>query len=455
MMPPLARRPTRLPRPSLARHLAPKGQKDAMIASSLQRVSSLLLAAVVGATSVPALAAAPVFSAGAVVLAAAPAPAPTTDGKTIGLMRFTGSPAAAELRASLQPELESEGYTVKGVAVDLPGAAKAVKCKGEPESDECLAAIGKWVAGSKTPADYLLFGSVGEAPGNEVHLVLYDTRQSKRIETIDTAFNPGDLIMPLVLPRTLVTALEHHKTPPPGPTEDDLAAIAALDEPDKTPEEIAAEQRAIAEAEAEAAAAQQDQVISTAGIEADLKADFEQFCRKDGEPRRKRKTKEEPKDLRPACKRGPFWGYWQPRAWVALGLTTGTALGTIALYSAALAARGPYKDAVDALDAYTAAVGGDPRRDPNLATSGDQSYASLATEVSATGAVMRRRAIIGDVLLGTTVLLGGVLAIIIYQDRTDAKRFIKEEKSLKAISDVRVGPMLSRETQGVGLHFRF
>jgi hypothetical protein len=258
-----------------------------------------------------------------------------------------------------------------------------------------------------------------------------------------------------VLPQTLVTALADHKTPPPGPTEEDLAAIAALDEPDKTPEEIAAEKEAIAKAEADAAAAQQDQVISTEGIEADLKGDFEAFCRKEGEAKRKRKSKEDPKDLRPACKRGPFWGYWQPRAWVALGLTAGTGLGAAALYSLALAGRGPYNDAVDALDAYNANAGGDATKDPNFASVDGANYDALATEVSQTGALVRRRAIVGDVLLGTTVLLGGVLAIIIYQDRTDAKRFLKEEKSLKAISDVRVGPMLSRETQGVGVHFRF
>lgn len=434
-----------------------------MIASSLQRVSSLLLAAFVGATSSlsggPALAAAPSFSGGpgfsggAAMLAVAPAPA-ATDGKTIGLMRFTGSPAAAELRASLQPVFEEAGYTVKGVAIDLPAAAKGAKCKTAPDSAECLAAIGKWVtANPKTTADFLVFGSVAEAPGNQVHIVIYDIAQAKPVDTIDTAFNSGDLILPIVLPQTLVTALANHKSPPPPPSEADLAALAALDEPDKTPEEIAAEEAAIAKAEADAAAAQQDQVISTEGIEADLKADFEQFCR--NEPRRKRKSKEDPKDLRPACKRGPFWGYWQPRAWVALGLTTGTALGAVALYSAALAARGPYKDAVDALDGYNADVGGDPTKDPNLATNGDQSYAALATEVSRTGSVMRRRAIVGDVLLGTTVLLGGVLAIIIYQDRTDAKRFIKEEKSLKAISDLRVGPILTKQTQGLGLSFRF
>jgi hypothetical protein len=422
-------------------------------------VSSLLVAATVGATSMPALAAAPAFSPGAAVLAAAPAKpgkaaVPATDGKTIGLMRFTGSPAAADLRASFQPVLEEAGYTVKGVAIDLPTAAKTVKCKAAPDSDECLAAIGKWVtANPKTAADFLLFGSVGDAPGNAVSLVVYDIAQSKRVTTLDTAFNQGDLILPIVLPQKLVTALAHHKTPPPPASEEELAALAALDEPDKTPEEIAAEKEAIAKAQADAAAAQQDQVISTADIEADLEDDFEAFCR--NEPRRKRATKEEPKDLRPACKRGPFWGYWQPRAWVALGLTAGTALGTAAMYSLALVARGPYNDARDVLEAYVADVGGDPTKDPYLVTNGDQSYDALATEVSRTGSIMKRRAIVGDVLLGTTVLLGGVLAIIIYQDRTDAKRFLKEEKSLKAISDLRVGPMISRETQGVGVHFRF
>ncbi len=194
-------------------------------------------------------------------------------------------------------------------------------------------------------------------------------------------------------------------------------------------------------------------MISTDEIEADLKADFESVCR--NEPRKKRESKDDPKDLRPACKRGPFWGYWQPRAWVALGLTVGAGLGSAALYSMALAGRGPYNDSVDALDAYNASVGGDARTDPNLATNGDQSYDALATEVSRTGSIVRRRAIVGDVLLGTTVLLTGVLAIIVYQDRSDAKRFIKEEKSLRAISDLKVGPMITRESKGVGLGFRF
>lgn len=431
-----------------------------MIASSLRRVSSLLVAATVCATTLfpamPAQAAAPVFSPGvafAVAPAKAPA-APATDGRVIGMLRFTGSPAATELRSTLETSFEDAGYSVKGLALEIGEAAKKVKCKADPGSDECLAAIGKWlVANPKTAVDFIVFADVGEAPGNRVSVVMYDVPKNERITTLQSAFNPGDLILPIVLPQALITALVEHQTPPAPATEQELAAIAALDEPDKTSEEIAAEKKAIADAEAAAAAARQDQVISTDDIDADLKEDFEAFCR--NEPRRKRKSKEDPKDLRPACKRGPFWGYWQPRAWVALGLTAGTALGTAALYTTALIGRGPYGKAVDALDAYNASAGGDPRRDPNAATNGDQSYDALATEVSRTGALVRRRAIVGDVLLGTTVLLGGVLGIIIYQDRSDAKRFLKEEKSLKAISDVRVAPMISRETQGLGLHFRF
>ncbi len=431
-----------------------------MIASSSHRVLSLLVAATLGAAPLPALAAVTPSPALAVAplaaMAAAPKKAaePTTDGRTVALLRFDGGEGAVELRASLQPTLEEARYTVKGVALPLGEATKKVKCKGEPDGDECLAAVGKWLnANPRTAADFILFGAVTDPPDTRVSLVVYDIGKAARVRTFSTAFNPGDLIMPIVLPQALVTSMDEHLDPPPPATDEEKAIIAQLDEPEKTVEEIAAEKAAILKAQEDAAQAEQDQVIDTDAITADLRDDFEDFCR--NEKRRKRESKDDPKDLRPACKRGPFWGYWQPRAWVALTLTSGTALGTIIMYSAALAARGPYKDAVDAVDAYNAAAPGDPRRDPNATTNGGQSYDVLATEVSRTGSVVRRRAIVGDVFLGTTVLLGGVLAIIIYQDRTDAKRFIKEEKSIRAISDIRVAPIVTRDTQGLGLGFRF
>ena len=68
---------------------------------------------------------------------------------------------------------------------------------------------------------------------------------------------------------------------------------------------------------------------------------------------------------------------------------------------------------------------------------------------------MRRRAVFGDAFLGGTVLLGGVLAIIIWQDRRDAKNYIKSEKALRAVSDFTVAPIVTRDTQGIGARFKF
>lgn len=384
--------------------------------------------------------------------ATAAAAEPATDGKTIAMFRFAGAEAGADLRGKMVLKFQEGGYSVKSVALELPEASAKVKCPADAaEGDACLAKIGEWLnANPKTAADYLVWGGLD---GTQSTTAIYDIKAAKVVDRFETTMAQGDLIAPLVLPQAVVTAVDHSIEPPPPATEEELAAVAALDEPDKTPEELAAEQREIEEAQKAAEQALQDQVVDTSQIEADLKEDFEDFCRTG--KRKKRKTKEEPKDLRPKCQRGPFWGYWQPRTWVALTLTSGAAVATGLMYGLALGARGPYTDAVDALDAYNASVGGDPTRDPNLVDNGDARYDALATEVSQTGSVMRRRAIVGDVLLGTTVLLGGVMAIMIFQDRSDAKKFIREEKALRSISNLRVGPILTKDTQGAGASFRF
>ena len=144
-----------------------------------------------------------------------------------------------------------------------------------------------------------------------------------------------------------------------------------------------------------------------------------------------------------------MFGYWQPRAWVALTLTLGSAAGMGVMYGLAAAARSDWRDAKDALDAS-----GLSATDPNNACDGGVCYADLAGEVSNASAQVRRRAIIGDVLLGSTVLLAGVLAIIIYQDREAAKKFLQNEKELRAISNLRVGPSFG-DTNGAAVSFEF
>jgi hypothetical protein len=390
---------------------------------------------------------------------AAAATTPATGGKTVAMLRFVGPPPSrGDLRPLIQAKLEEHGFSIKSVALDLAGAGAKVKCKGSPEAPECLVTIGKWLNSSpKTAADYILFGTYTAGTPHRGRFVLYDIGKGALVRDFNVALAEEDLVAREVLPAAVAVALADHITPPGPPTEAEQKILDTLDEPEKTPEQIAAEQKAVEEAEAEAAraaAAAAKGEIDTENIPVDLRADFKDFCRTG--PRKKRKSKEDPKDLRPKCQRGPVFGYWQPRAWVALGLTIGAGLGTIAFYTLALVARKPYKDSVSALEDYEADVGGDPSKDPNLAESGGQRYDELATEVSRTGSIMRRRAIVGDVLLGTTVLLTGVLAIIIFQDRTDAKNYIKNEKGLRAITKTfRIAPTFSKTGFGGGLGFKF
>lgn len=415
--------------------------------------SRILSIAVTAAVGVAALPAAPASAAEALSLVVAPAKeAPTTNGKTVALMRFTGDPMSTELRVDTQSALTEAGYTVTTVALDVADAAKRIKCKDDPSSDVCLEALGKWLNNSpKTAADFIVFGSVDAGANKQAEVVVYAVADNKRIKTLRPMLGVGDLILPIVLGGAMGRALDDHREPPEAATEDELNTIATLDEPEKTPEEIAAEEKALADAEAAAENEAAGAAVDVAEVEVDLKADFKDFCREG--KRKKRESRDDPKDLRPKCQRGPFWGYWQPRAWVALTLTGGAAIGTIAFYSAALAGRGPYKDAVDAVDAYTGSLGGDPSRDPTLAN--DNEYLVLATEVSSTGSTMRRRAVFGDAFLGGTVVLGAVLGIIIWQDRRDAKGFLKQEKGLRGVADLKVSPIVTRETQGVGASFRF
>jgi hypothetical protein len=415
------------------------------------RILSIALTAAVGFAALPVV---PASAADALDLVVAPAKgdAPATDGKTVALMRFTGDPASADLRVDVQSALNEGGYTVTTVALDVADAAKRIKCKDEPTSDGCLEALGKWLNNSpKTAADYIVFGSVDGGTQKQAEIVIYSVKDNKRVKTLRPMLGTGDLILPIVLSGAIGRALNEAANPPAPATAEEQKILDTLDEPEKTPEEIAAEEQALEDAKKRAEDVAAGAAANIEDVEVDLKADFKDFCREG--KRKKRESREDPKDLRPKCQRGPFWGYWQPRAYVALALTSAAAIGTIAFYSAALAARGPYNDAVDAVDAYNAEVGGDPSTDPRLAN--DDQYVVLATEVSSTGTTMRRRAVFGDAFLGGTVLLGGVLAIIIWQDRRDAKNYIKSEKALRAVSDFTVAPIVTRDTQGIGARFKF
>lgn len=381
----------------------------------------------------------------------AAAAAPTEVSGTVALLRFSGP--AEGLRTEVQSSLQEGGLTVKSVALTIEAAGKKAKCKKGEVSDSCLATIGKWLNKSKkTASDYIIYGEgTTEGSVNKVTVHIYDIAKGERVKTVQASVYADDFIVPLVIPTAVTRNLSEHIVPPAPVTPEEQAILDQLDEPAKTPEEIAEEKRKLEEAEKAAGEIDASSLLDPSQIEVDLKKDFKEFCR---EGKRKPTTKDENgnkvKDLRPACKRGPFWGYLQTRSWVAVGLTAVAGAATIGFYGAALGAMGPYNDAVDDLNAWESSVeeaaGGpvDPSQDPNWACFDGQCYADLAGQVSDAGATMRQRAIIGDALLGTTAFLFGVTAIIIYQDRRDAKNWIRDEKWQKAVTNVRVSPMMGR-----------
>lgn len=437
---------------------------SALTSCVFPRLSSLrctLVGALSGAivlAPLPALAAdGPSFGAGALLLApAAAAPAAAPAGNVVGLMRFGGDPdAASTMRSQVQTDLEGAGYSVRGVALDIDAAAAKVKCRGG--GDECAGKVADWLikGGAKggTTYNFLVYGSWSADPSKPGKLVIYDVAQKKKVGEFSPAATVDDLILPLALPREMIARLKDYQTPPAPASEAEQKVLAELDEPARTPEEIAAETKAITDAE-NAVDNGSSESIDSSGVTVDLKADFKKFCRTG--PRTPRVNKDDPKDLRPACKLGPKFGYFQTRGWVALGLTGGALITSGLFYALGLAARGPYKDSVKALE-DSKLTGLDPT------TSGQ--YTELAADVAAKGNTMRRRLIGGDVALLTTVLLGAVLGIIIYQDRTDAKEFIKTEKALKMgegskqarirPKNFRGGPILGTQMQGVSFGFDF
>ncbi len=416
-------------------------------------VHRLLASALAGCLALSAVPARAAESAPAEATPAKSAKAPAAVSGTVALLRFDGPSAASDMRSGLKDALSAAGFTVKSVALDAKGAAKKAKCRGGEMDEACLERLGKWLnKSSKTAADFVAFGGVvpGE-PAPKARIVLYDVGQGKTVQVVEGVLDGDDLILPIVMPRAAAAALAHHLVPP-VPTPEEEKILATLDEPEKTAEEIEAEKRKIAEAEAQAGQVGAGDV-DVSGIRYDLKADFKDYCRNG--PRKKRESRDEDIDPRPSCKMGPFWGYWQPRAWAFLTLTAAGLVTTGVMYGLALGARKPYKDAVSAVQDYEAMVGGDPSRNPNLACSGGTCYQDLALDVAKNGARMRKFALGGDVALGVTVLLAGVLGIIIYQDRKYAREKLTEEKRLRALSGIRVAPALGKGFAGGMLGFRF
>lgn len=420
-------------------------------ALSLARAGAQALAIVLSlglAAPMQALAAPPEGEAAAAEPAATE-PAPAASGN-VAILKFDGDDYKAnDFRARVQSSLAAQGYTANFIKRSIDEAAQKNKCKNVDAG--CLEKIGAYLnKNSATAYDYFVWATI---PADGVAtLAIYDVKGKKTVVDLSMVTSANDFILAEVVGAAVAQRLVDVQVPRSPATEEEQQILATLDEPNETPEEIAAREAALAAAMDEAGQ------NFNAGVDVgeqnvDLKADFKEFCRTgkredkevegdDGEVKKER-------DLRPPCKRGPVFGYWQPRAWVALTLTLGSAATMGAMWGLAAAAKSDWSKAKDELQAS-----GLSATDPTNRCNGDTCYEDLAGAVSDATGQIRRRAIVGDVFLGATVLLTGVLAIIIYQDRQAAKGFISREKELRALSTLRVAPVFGR-INGAALGFQF
>jgi hypothetical protein len=401
----------------------------------MKRLTSFTLAFGLLTAPLPAFAAPPAGAAPAEEAAPPPAAA-TTVGGNVAMLKFTGDAVNAEgFRGKVSGALETAGYAPVNLKPTIDSAADKNKCRKIDSA--CLEKIGPYLnKNAKTAFDFFVYGDIPATGTGKV--VVYDIAKNKIVSETVINVVTDDYILPEVLGPAVARTLTHYQAPPAPATDEEKKIIATLDEPEKTAEELDAEAKLIAEREEEARK-NYKQNLDVGAQTVDLRADFKEYCRtgkrQDKEVQQLDGSVKKERDLSPVCKRGPVFGYFQPRAWVALTLTIGSAAAMGAMYGLASVARSDWQSAKDALDAS-----GFDRRDPNNQSDGDVTYADLAGQISQASTQIRKRAIVGDVLLGSTVLLAGVFAIIVYQDRSAAKGFIGEQKELKALSNLRVGP---------------
>ena len=420
-------------------------KRSSLPTSIARRCVGLTLALGLSLAPLPTLAAPPAEEA-----TSGDADAGATVGGNVAILKFTGDDYKAnDFRGRVQNALTEQGYTANFIKRSIDEAKDKNKCKDL--TDSCLEKIGAYLnKNSSTAYDFYAWAVV---PGDgTATIVIYDIAKKKKVVELSMLSSPQDYILPEVIGGAVARRLVESQSPAAGASEEEKQILATLDEPEETPEEIAAREAAVRDAMEEAGMGVGAN-IDVGAQAVDLREDFDEFCRTgkredkviegdDGETSKER-------DLRPPCKRGPVFGYWQPRSWVALTLTLGSAATMGTMYGLAAASRGKWSTAKANLDAS-----GLSATDPYDTCDGNTCYEDLAGQVSAASAEIRRRAIVGDVFLGATVLLTGVLAIIIYQDRQAAKDFIAHEKELRALSNLRIGPVFG-ESNGAALSFDF
>ncbi|MCB9717241.1 MAG: hypothetical protein H6712_25555 [Myxococcales bacterium] len=241
--------------------------------------------------------------------------------------------------------------------------------------------------GSASTARFEVGGEVVPRPAGELLRVVVRER-GRTLVSFEAVRAEGELLLPIVLPMAVGRAIDERLHPPAPPSEEERRILAELDlDPPIDPGEL--------DPCVLGCCYPVGPELGSWDVEADLRQDFAEYCRV--EPRRHRRSRDEPVDLRPVCRRGPVLGYLRPWTWVAGAATVGAGAATTVSFG--LRAAGWSSAGLQ--------LGYHRRLGASLGAWGTASAAL-------TGA-----------LLSTTIGL-------VISDRRRAARFIREQKQLRA-----------------------
>lgn len=272
-------------------------------------------------------------------------PAEALPPRRVAVISPTGAEQLPALEPALVEALDARGFSTTRLRPSSPEGSACADSMVEPS---CVAQLRRGWNDQRPPL--MVLGSIAaESGSHRVQLLVLHRDESEPIARFDARFVDDDLVLPIVFPVAVADAIERHGHPPPVPTEQELALLSRLDEP-SGPTSPSAEASPPAEASPQGerggdaprpsrrmepvVQAMEDRALDEA---LHLRRDFDEVCRRG--PRRRRQSRDDPRDLRPHCSLGPVLGYVRPRTWVTatLAVASGIASGI-----AFRAQRGPH-----------------------------------------------------------------------------------------------------------------
>ncbi|MCA9708719.1 MAG: hypothetical protein KDK70_22915 [Myxococcales bacterium] len=243
----------------------------------------------------------------------------------VAVISPTGGERLPALESAIVEALEGKDLVTTRLRL---GARDASGCTDSMVAPACVERLRR---GWGQRPSLVVVGSISaEAGAPRAQVLVLHRDEPEPVARFDARFVEGDLVLPIVFPLAVAEAVDQHLYPPDAPTAEELHVLSTLDEPPGEPE---APRAAVSVADPPSPAPESRPPLRVAlgsspiDETLHLRRDFDQVCRRG--PRRRRASRDDPRDLRPRCGLGPTLGYVRPRTWVmaSLAIASGVASG--------------------------------------------------------------------------------------------------------------------------------